>query len=525
MKQIFILSLMGLFCLQAFPQKTTLPPDQLYGQLFKDVQILPVFKDSKTFVDCTPKSTPEEIVSKYSMVRKDSVSKIILEKFVKENFNVPLNTPSVYVTGKSEPVESHIHNLWKVLERTPDPKVNGSSLLPLPFSYIVPGGRFREIYYWDSYFTMLGLEQSGEWEIIENMIRNFSFLIQTYGHIPNGNRTYYLSRSQPPYFSLMINLLASKKGNIVYTDYLNSLEKEYDYWMDKTPGTKHVVTLPDGSVLNRYYDQDSIPRQESYREDYEIALSQSRIGGKNKQKKTFPGICRDLRSGAESGWDFSSRWFADGKKISTIQTTNILPVDLNGLLFHLEMTLAHACKVTGNMPAYQSYLHKARARRSAINKYCWNEKEKWYVDYNFVLQKQSSELTAAGISPLFFNIATKVQALKVEETVLRLFLKSGGIVTTLKNTGQQWDAPNGWAPLQWIAIKGLTNYDRLSSAQRIARRWIKLNEDVYARTGKLMEKYNVENTSLDAGGGEYSGQDGFGWTNGVLLKLISIYGK
>jgi len=323
----------------------------------------------------------------------------------------------------------------------------------------------------------------------------------------------------------MINLLAEKKGNTVYTTYLNSLEKEYDYWMDKTPGTKHVVTLPDGSVLNRYFDRDSVPRQESFREDYELATALSQKAEKRDQQKTYALACRNLRSGAESGWDFSSRWFADGKTINTIRTTDILPVDLNGLLYHLEMTLAHAYKVTGNRSSYSTFLQKARARRTAINKYCWNEKSKWYVDYNVSLQKQSTELTAAGISPLFFILATKSNALKAEVTLLHLFLKDGGIVTTLKNTGQQWDAPNGWAPLQWIAIKGLTNYDRVSSAHRIARRWIKLNEDVYSRTGKLMEKYNVENTTLDAGGGEYTGQDGFGWTNGVLLKLISMYGK
>jgi len=525
MKRLFILSLIGLFCLQVFSQKTITTPDQLYGRLFQDVQLLPVFPDSKTFVDCTPKSNPEEIVNNYRLLRKDSVSKSSLDKFVKDNFILPLNSPSSYITGRSEPIEKHINELWKVLKRTPDRKVAGGSLLPLPYSYIVPGGRFREIYYWDSYFTMLGLQQSGEWEIIENMIRNFSYLIQTFGHIPNGNRSYYLSRSQPPYFSLMINLLAEKKGQTVYKSYLNSLEKEYDYWMDKTPGTKHVVILPDGSVLNRYFDQDSVPRQESYREDYKLATIRSQRSGKEQQDSIYYGMCRNLRSGAESGWDFSSRWFADGKNISTIQTINILPVDLNGLLFQLEMTLAHAYKVTGNSSLYHTFLQKAGARKSAINTYCWNEKEKWYVDYNFALQQHSTELTAAGISPLFFNLATEKQALNAEETLLRLFLKDGGIVTSLKNTGQQWDAPNGWAPLQWIAIKGLINYDRQNSAQKIAKRWIRLNEDVYTRTGKLMEKYNVENTTLDAGGGEYSGQDGFGWTNGVLLKLISMYGK
>ena len=525
MKRIYILLIAGLSVLTLFSQKTLLPPDKIYGQLFSDVQLLPLFPDSKTFVDCTPKSDPEIILSKYILEKKDPVTKSSLEHFVSENFTLPVKPPSNYQSRKSETVEDHINYLWKVLERTPDENITGSSLLSLPYSYIVPGGRFREIYYWDSYFTMLGLQQSGEWKMIENMIRNFSFLIKTYGHIPNGNRTYYLSRSQPPFFSLMIQLLAGKKGNSVYVEYLKSLQQEYDYWMDKSAPTKHVVSMPDGSVLNRYYDQDSIPRQESYLNDYEMAKKESLKSDLPNQSNVFSKLSRNLRSGAESGWDFSSRWFADGKNMSTIQTTDIIPVDLNCLMFHLEVTLARAYKEAGNTAQYNYYLQKSILRKSAINKYCWNQKEQWYFDYNFKSRKQSAEFTAAGISPLFFRLATKKQALEIEKTVMHKFLKSGGIVTTLKNTGQQWDAPNGWAPLQWIAIKGLENYKCKTSAKAIANRWIKLNIDVYHRTGKLMEKYNVENTSLDAGGGEYSGQDGFGWTNGVLLKLISIYGK
>jgi alpha,alpha-trehalase len=146
------------------------------------------------------------------------------------------------------------------------------------------------------------------------------------------------------------------------------------------------------------------------------------------------------------------------------------------------------------------------------------------VDYNLESQKQSWELTAAGIEPLFFNLASPKQASEMTETFKLKFLKKGGVVTTLKTTGQQWDAPNGWAPLQWMAIKGLDNYGQKVTAKDAAQRWISLNIGVYKHTGKLMEKYNVENTTLEAGGGEYSGQDGFGWTNGVLLKLISIYG-
>ena len=525
MKRLLILGFIGLFWLSVFSQNSTLAPDQLYKELFHDVQMQSVFPDSKTFVDCTPKIDPDEIASNYRLWRKDSTSDKSLKQFVDENFTLPVNPHSNYQTGESEPVEKHINELWTVLSREPDKNIRGSSLLPLPFSYIVPGGRFREIYYWDSYFTMLGLKQSGRWQTIEDMINNFSFLIQTYGHIPNGNRTYYLSRSQPPFFSMMINLLAEKKGNTIFPLYLSSLRKEYDYWMDKTSGTKHLVTMPDGSFLNRYYDQDSIPRQESYREDFELAQKESQNPDIKNQAQVFFVMCRNLRSSAESGWDFSSRWFADGTTINTIQTINMIPVDLNGLMYQLELTLAHAYKVAGDTMESNLFIQKAKARQSAINKYCWNEKEKWYVDYNLGLHQQSTEFTAAGISPLFFNVATKKQALEVEATLLQKFLKSGGVVTTLKNTGQQWDAPNGWAPLQWIAIKGLQNYNLKVTAHEISKRWIKLNVDVYNRTGKLMEKYNVENTSLEAGGGEYTGQDGFGWTNGVLLKLISIYGK
>ena len=204
---------------------------------------------------------------------------------------------------------------------------------------MIPGGRFREIYYWDSYFTMHGLEASGRVDLIRAMVHNFAHLIDTYGHIPNGNRTYYLSRSQPPFFSLMVDLLAEEKGNGVFVEYLPALQKEYNYWMDETAPTKHLVKMPDGSDLNRYYDQLDTPRPESYRQDVETSEAST------KDPKI---IYRNLRSAAESGWDFSSRWFADGQNITTINTTELIPVDLNGLLYHLETTLAKAFRVRGD---------------------------------------------------------------------------------------------------------------------------------------------------------------------------------
>ena len=492
-------------------QKTVLTPDKLYGDLFTAIQLQQVFADGKTFVDCTPKRKVADIMYDYGIMKGPDFD---LKKFVADNFNLPATPVYNYTSNTKEDLATHIKNLWAVLKRNPDITIEGSSLLPLPHPYIVPGGRFREIYYWDSYFTMLGLRESNEWEMIGNMIDNFAYLIDTFGHVPNGNRSYYLSRSQPPYFAMMVNLLAEKKGPATYAKYQKELQQEYDYWMDKTAATKHVVTMPDGSLLNRFYDTDSMPRQESFREDYTIAKGES-----NGDTAVFEQKSRELRSGAESGWDFSSRWFGDGKNISSIQTTSIVPVDLNGLLYNLELTLAKAYQQKGNAVLAAQYNAAAQKRKTAINKYCFNTKENWYYDYNITTKTQSSEKTLAGISPLLFNIAPKSKAAAIAGILKADFLKPGGVVTTLKTSGQQWDAPNGWAPLQWIAVKGLENYGQKSMAKDIASRWVALNEKVYRNTGKMMEKYNVVNAGLDAGGGEYKSQDGFGWTNGVYLAM------
>jgi alpha,alpha-trehalase len=470
--------------------------------------------DNKTFVDCVPKRDPKIIVAKYLKLKNNKAIKFSLKKFVGENFTEPSNPGNNFHAIKDEDIIAHINRLWDVLKRNPDKSLDGSSLLRLPYSYIVPGGRFQEIYYWDSYFTMLGLQESGRYDIIENMINNFAYLIRKYGHIPNGNRTYYLSRSQPPFFSLMIDLLAEKKGQQTYSQYIKELQAEYYYWTDKTAITKHTVLMPDGSKLSRYYDQDQRPRQESFYQDSTLALTHE--GNKSL-------LYRNLRSGAESGWDFSTRWFADGKNISSIQVNNLVPVDLNCLLYHLEITLAKAYKVMGNDSKYLYYNSLVKKRKQAINKYCFNSIDGWYYDYNIVDKRLSHEKTIAGISPLFFNVAPVAYAKNISAVVQEDFLKPGGVETTLKNSGQQWDAPNGWAPLEYMTIMGLNNYGFKDIAKNIAKRWIDLNIKVYKSTGKLMEKYNVVDTDLAAGGGEYPSQDGFGWTNGVLLKLMAMY--
>ncbi len=176
--------------------------------LFEDVQFAHVFPDEKTFVDCLPKQPLEEIAREYQLA-KDSPG-FQLKEFVLAHFVQPASYVPDYISDRDRDVLENAEKLWDVLTRQPDPEAG--SLIPLPFPYIVPGGRFREIYYWDSYFTSLGLRASGRIEMIENMVKNFSHLIDTVGYIPNGNRTYYLGRSQPPFFSLMVKLLAEERG-------------------------------------------------------------------------------------------------------------------------------------------------------------------------------------------------------------------------------------------------------------------------------------------------------------------------
>jgi alpha,alpha-trehalase len=492
------------------------PPNVVYGKLFTDVQLSGIFKDGKTFVDCVPRKAPKDIVAAYEQVTSNPAIRFSLQRFVEENFIIPPQNPVSYKPQQGVNILQHIDELWTALLRKADVPVEGSSLLPLPSGYIVPGGRFREVYYWDSYFTMLGLAESNQWKTIENMVDNFTYLITNYGHIPNGNRTYYLSRSQPPFFSLMVQLLAQKNGGQVYATYQNALQKEYDYWMDKSnAATKHVVKMPDGSLLNRYYDVDDEPRQESFKEDYELVEKAPEA----KQKE----LARHLRSGAESGWDFSSRWFANGKTLETIETTNIVPVDLNGLLYQLEMVLSQSYKTTGDLLQSQLFQKKALARKNAVLRYCYSPTQKLFMDYHLITKKHTQVPSLAGVTPLFFGMATQRQADEIATTIHKKFLRKGGVVTTLNNTGQQWDAPNGWAPMQYMTVEGLAKYNKNALANDIAKRWLNLNIKVYQRTGKLMEKYNVEDDSQLAGGGEYPGQDGFGWTNGVFLALVNKY--
>ena len=386
---------------QAEDGKTAPPPspDILLGPLFNDVQSAKLFADQKTFADAIPNSDPLMILADYRM-QKNQAS-FDLRHFVELNFTLPKENDT-YVPPKGQTLRQHIDGLWPVLTRSTVEVEKWDSLLPLPKPYVVPGGRFREVYYWDSYFTMLGLAESGHWDKVEDMVANFAAEIDTWGHIPNGNRTYYLSRSQPPFFSFMVSLLATHDGDQVLKTYQPQLEKEYRYWMAGAdalaPGSadKRAVRMADGALLNRYWDDNDTPRPESWLDDVKTA--------KSNPNRPATEIYRDLRSAA------------------------------------------------------------AESR----------------------------------------------------------LLKPGGLTTTTVNSGQQWDAPNGWAPLQWVAVEGLQNYGQQKIAMEVTWRFLTNVQHTYDSKQKLVEKYDVSSTGTGGGGGEYPLQDGFGWTNGVTLKMLDL---
>jgi alpha,alpha-trehalase len=485
-------------------------------QLFEAVQLNNVLSDGKTFPDCVPKYPLETILETYNQLKNKG--DFDLKAFVLNHFDLPISEFDDFKSDPNKSITQHIDSLWAILTRQPDKAA--SSLIPLPHPYIVPGGRFREIYYWDSYFTMLGLQVSKRVDLIENMVDNFSFLLKTIGHIPNGNRTYYVGRSQPPFYAAMVQLLSEEKGNNILVKYLPELELEYIFWMknaDILRGGKnalnHVVLMPNSLIMNRYWDENDTPRPESYKEDVEIA---------HNSKQAPEIIYRHLRAAAESGWDFSSRWFKQTDDFASIHTTDIIPIDLNCLLFNLENTIADACLLAGDADRYLSFRTLAHRRQFMLNNYCWNVEKGFYYDYDFIENKQTEHQTLAAAFPLFFKMASQEQAEHVATILIDKFLKTGGLTTTLNQTGQQWDAPNGWAPLQWIAYKGLCNYGLFDAANKIKLNWLNANQRIYEKTGKMTEKYDVFNQDLEAGGGEYPLQDGFGWTNGVCLALMNV---
>ena len=452
----------------------SLAPSAALGALFGRVQAVGLFADSKTFADMVPRGDTAAIAAR---APGDDAS---LATFVAANFDSPAElavAPPLPGLGLRE----HVRALWPALTRLPVAAVGSALAVGRP--HVVPGGRFRELYYWDSYFTMLGLARDAP-ALVEDMLDVFADLIEQFGHIPNGTRSYYVGRSQPPFFALMLGL--SPRGRDPRR--LAAARREYQWWM-----AERATSLPGGATLNRYDGGGDTPRDESWREDVATAAASARPAAE---------VWRDLRAGAESGWDYSSRWLGDGRTLATIRTTRIVPVDLNALLYASEVVLGLDAA--------------AKARRAAIDRHLWAGDR--YADLDLD-RGPTPHLTAATLAPLFAGCASQAQADAVARTTEARLLAPGGLRTTLVESGEQWDAPNGWAPLQWIAIAGLRRYGHAALAHTIADRWLATVSRVFDKTGRLYEKYDVERGTA-GGGGEYAVQDGFGWTNGVTAALL-----
>jgi alpha,alpha-trehalase len=352
------------------------------------------------------------------------------------------------------------------------------------------------------------------------MADNFAWLIDHYGHVPNGNRTYYLSRSQPPVFALMVALF-ERHGVRDAMRYLPRLLREHDFWMRDCEGLRpgearrHCVRLPDGALLNRYWDELDLPREEEFLEDTTTARSQS--------ARPEREVYRELRAAAASGWDFSSRWCDEGAGLASTRTTTIVPVDLNAFLFALETQVARLAGDNGDDALAGRFRAQAQARRAAMVHWLWDEAAGVFLDYDLLRDRRRNALTSASAAPLYVGLATPEQAHRSTAAFRERLLLDGGIATTRATTGEQWDAPNGWAPLQWLAIAGCRRYGQHAFADEVRRRWLATVGSLYEREAKLVEKYALVRTEAGAvggGGGEYPLQDGFGWTNGVTRRLL-----
>ena len=368
-------------------------PQKSLGSLFTDVASAEIIQDDKWWADAIPLFQPEQIVAAYDNERCNANFNI--ESFISKNFSINGGADhKEYKTVKDHTLTDHIRALWLELERKDKEGQKISTTLTLPYPYIIPGGRFKEIYYWDSYFTMLGLREHGEWDMIESMVSNFSWMIDQFGFIPNGSRSYYLTRSQPPFFSLMVALLAEKKGDNILIKYIDAMIAEYHFWTN--PENPRMATAADGAKFTRYYDIANDPRIEMCATDVKL---KEKLSGHHE-------FFREVRAACESGWDFSSRWLDENGKLESIRTLQIVPIDLECLLWHLEHIIARAYYFEGNAENHQHYSLLAEKRKDRIRQYFWNTEKGFYCDYDLSKNAPSSVLSLAGVFSLFFFLVS-----------------------------------------------------------------------------------------------------------------------
>lgn len=514
------------------------------GDLLHTVQMARIFNDSKTFVDMRLQSDEADVLQAFKALGPSAnISKEQVIKFVNENFHLvghdlqqwtPLDwreNPAFIDHIKDKNLKtfaSKLNELWKKLGRkiTDEARMNParSSLILVANPFVVPGGRFREYYYWDSYWVVNGLLVCGMKDTVKGMIDNFIQLVNTFGFVPNGGRIYYTNRSQPPFLIPIVGLYLNKTGDVDYVkSILNALEKEYTFWRKNR--TVEVELSSGKYKLSIYAANMNTPRPESYYEDIHTA--------QEVPEDARSTLFQDIASAAESGWDFSTRWFnhTDYKRgsLSSTRTRQIIPTDLNSILYACENLLEKFFRMTGNTAKADEYKSFSEARAAAIEAVLWDEKGLW-LDYDRQLKKRRGDFYASSVVPLWArvirgNITREMIVLRTLKR-LRVLDYPGGLPTSLFSSGQQWDFPNAWPPLQHMLIAGLAESNgegMKQEALNFAQKWITTNYKAWRATSHMFEKFNVSVQGAPGGGGEYDIQVGFGWTNGVILDLLQRY--
>nr|AQY15496.1 membrane-bound trehalase-like protein isoform 1 [Gampsocleis gratiosa]AQY15497.1 membrane-bound trehalase-like protein isoform 2 [Gampsocleis gratiosa]AQY15498.1 membrane-bound trehalase-like protein isoform 3 [Gampsocleis gratiosa] len=521
-----------------------------YGPLLHTVQMAQVYPDSKTFVDMKMKQPPNQTMQAFLEMMNRTLENPSVEEikhFIEENFDPegsefeywdPLDwTPKPRFLEKIMDPEykvwaEKLHDLWKSLGRKMKDAVKDHqelySIIYVPHPVIVPGGRFREFYYWDSYIVR-GLLLSGMTSTVRGMLENFLLIVDRFGFIPNGGRVYYAKRSQPPLLIPMIDSYVAHTHDTAFIEHnIDTMEKEFQHWI-----VNHTVTITkEGKkyVLARYKDQSVGPRPESYREDYESAA----VFRTDEEKENY---FSELKTAAESGWDFSSRWFVlnstNKGNITNMKVTSIIPVDLNAIIYWNAQILSEYFKMLGNIPKSTEYRNIAEQWLDAVTRLLWHDEVGAWLDYDMSNDMKRDYFYPSNIAPLWtgcYHAERKDQyigrILKYLERS-RIMINLGGIPTTLEHSGEQWDYPNAWPPLQYIMIEGLdATGDPWAQelAYMIAEKWVRSNYKAYNETEAMYEKYDATVLGGHGGGGEYETQLGFGWTNGVIMELLDKYG-
>jgi alpha,alpha-trehalase len=405
-------------------------------------------------------------------------------------------------------------------------------LLYLPHPYIVPGGRFNEMYGWDSYFIQLGLLRDGELVLAKSMVEQLLYEVEHYGTILNANRTYMLSRSQPPVLTLMIlALFECTQDKTWLQSTLLMAERYYYYWavpphLNQATGLSRYFALGEGpspEVLASEQDEQGRTHYERVKDyyrhfpviEYDLDLYYDR--DRDCLTNLFYKGDRSMR---ESGFDISNRFGP-----FSVDIIHYVPVCLNVLLYRMEQDIAEIHRLVGNEDVAGQWLHRASERHNRIDELLWNESAGLYFDHNFQTGKQSNYEFATTFYPLWAGLASLEQAAKVVKN-LPLFEAPGGLLSSTHVSGNQWDAPFGWAPLTLIAVKGLLRYGYREEGNRIAQKFISMLVKEFERNGTLVEKYDVctcsSNVSDEILYGYSSNEVGFGWTNGVFLELLAL---